>query len=113
MKMKTSYPSWVDDGSDIPDPLGYGERAVKFIRALKHPKSQRPGHPFQLDPWMERIVRRIYGPRHADGTRIVKTVFAMIPRGNRKTTLGAALALLHSIGPERTPGGQIVLAAAD
>jgi phage terminase large subunit-like protein len=111
--MPDTFPHWIDDGSEIPDPFGYGERAVKFIRALKHPKSQRPGKPFQLDPWMERVIRRIYGPRHADGTRIVKTVFALIPRGSRKTTLGAALTLLHSVGPERTPGGQIVLAASD
>ena len=113
MKMKTTYPSWIDDGSNIPDPFGHGAKAVKFLRNLKHPKSRLPGHPFQLDPWMERIIRRIYGPRHPDGTRIVKTVFAMIPRGNRKTTLGAALTLLHSIGPERTSGGQVVCAAAD
>ncbi len=111
--MPTTYPSWIDDGSEIPDPFGYGERAVNFLRHLKHPKSRQRGHAFQLDPWTERIIRRIYGPRHADGTRIVKTVFAMIPRGNRKTTLGAALTLLHSIGPERTPGGQVVCAAAD
>lgn len=111
--MKTTYPSWIDDGSEIADPFGYGEKAVNFLRNLKHPKSRLPGHPFQLDPWMERIIRRIYGPRHADGTRIIKTVFAMIPRGNRKTTLGAALTLLHSIGPERTPGGQVICAAAD
>jgi phage terminase large subunit-like protein len=62
---------------------------------------------------MERIIRRIYGPRHADGTRVVKTVFAMIPRGNRKTTLGAALTLLHTIGPEKVQGGQVICAAAD
>lgn len=108
-----TYPDWIDDGSEIADPLGYGERAVHFLRNLKHPKSTAKGRAFRLDPWMERIVRRIYGPRREDGTRIVKTVFAMIPRGNRKTTLGAALTLLHSIGPERTPGGQVICAAAD
>ncbi len=108
-----TYPAWVFDKSEIPDPFGYGERAVNFLRHLKHPKSLRKGKQFALDPWMERIIRRIYGPRHEDGTRIVKTVFAMIPRGNRKTTLGAALTLLHSIGPERVPGGQVICAAAD
>ncbi len=108
-----TYPAWVFDQSEIADPLDYGERAVNFLKHLKHPKSLRKGKPFVLDPWMERIIRRIYGPRHEDGTRIVKTVFAMIPRGNRKTTLGAAMTLLHSIGPERVPGGQVVCAAAD
>lgn len=113
MEAPKTYPAWVFDNSEIPDPFGYGERAVNFLRHLKHPKSLRKGKQFALDPWMERIIRRIYGPRHEDGTRIVKTVFAMIPRGNRKTTLGAALTLLHSIGPERVPGGQVICAAAD
>lgn len=108
-----TFPAWIYDGSEIPDPLGHGQRAVNFLRNLKHHKSTLAGSAFQLDPWMERIVRRVYGPRKADGTRIVKTVFGMIPRGNRKTTLGAAFTLLHSIGPERTPGGQVICAAAD
>lgn len=106
----STYPEWIYDGSPIPDPLGHGERAVKFLRLLKHPKS---GLPFQLDAWQERIVRRTYGPRHPDGSRIVKTVVLLLPRGNRKTSLAAALALLHTIGPERVPGGEVIMAASD
>jgi phage terminase large subunit-like protein len=105
-----TYPTWIYDGSTIDDPFGYGERAVNFIRNLRHPKSKGP---FRLDPWQERIVRRIYGPRHPDETRIVKTVFLMVGRGARKTSLGAVLTLLHLIGPEKVAGGQIVCAAAD
>lgn len=115
-------PSWIDDGSPIPDPLGYGARAVAFLRNLRHPKSALAGRAFALDPWMERVILRLYGPRHlADdpenqikrGDRIVTNVFAMLPRGNRKTSLGAALTLLHTIGPERRPLGQVICAAAD
>ena len=80
-----TYPAWVFDGSAIPDPLGHGERAVEFLRRLRHPASTAPGRAFQLTPWQERIVRRIYGPRNPDGSRIVKQVFLLIPRGNRKT----------------------------
>lgn len=101
------------DDTPIPDPFGYGERAVQFLRALKHPKSNLPGMPFQLDPWQERIVRAIYGPRHEDGRRIVRTVAIMLPRGNRKTSLGAALSLLHVFGPEAVPGGECIVAAGD
>lgn len=36
----------------------------------------------------------------------------LLPRGNRKTSLCAAITLLHLIGPERTPGGLIVSAAS-
>ncbi|WP_020187100.1 terminase TerL endonuclease subunit [Methylopila sp. 73B] len=106
-------PTWVFDGSPIADPFGYGERAVRFLRALRHPKSRAPGRAFALDPWQERIVRRVYGPRHEDGSRVVKTVVLLLPRGNRKTSIAAALALLHAIGPERVPGGEVISAAAD
>ncbi len=113
MKRPKTYPSWVFDKSPIPDPFGYGERAVNFIRNLRHPKSKLPGRPYVLDPPFERMVRRIYGPRHEDGTRIIRNVFLMMPRGNRKTSLGAALTLLHTIGPEKEIGGQVICAATD
>nr|WP_183530237.1 terminase TerL endonuclease subunit [Yoonia ponticola] len=93
--------------------MGYGERAVTFLKRLRHPNSDAPNGGFQLAPWQERIVRRIYGPRHPDGRRIVQNVFLLVPRGNRKTSLAAALALLHTIGPERVPAGQVLFAAAD
>jgi phage terminase large subunit-like protein len=106
-------PAWLFDDSPIDDPMGYGQRAVDFLRMLRHPKSKLPGRAFQLDPWVERLVRRIYGPRDADGQRLVRTVFAMIPRGARKTSVGAALCCLHTFGSERVPSGQVVSAAAD
>jgi phage terminase large subunit-like protein len=102
---------WLYDGSDIPDPFGFGERAVEFLRRLRHPKSK--DRHFNLDPWQERIVRKIYGPRHEDGRRIVEKVMLLLPRGSRKTSLAAALSLLHTIGPERQPGGEVIFAAAD
>lgn len=108
---RDTYPAWVFDESPIADPLGFGERAVTFLRNLRHPKAQ--GRRFKLDRWQERIVRAIYGPRHDDGTRIVKTAVLLLPRGNRKTALSAALALLHTVGPEKVPGGEVLSAASD
>ncbi|MDN2581644.1 terminase TerL endonuclease subunit [Aquibium sp. ELW1220] len=108
----SSHLAWIFDNSKIPDPHGKGERAIRFIKALRHPKSTLPGRAFQLDRWQERIVRRVYGDTLPDGTRRIKTVFALIPRGNRKTTLGAALELVH-LGPERIPRSQVVGAAVD
>lgn len=105
-------PSWISGTTEIPDPFGYGQRAVDWLRMLKHPKNPAPGHPFQLDPWAEKTIRRIYGPRHEDGRRIVRRVVLLLPRGNRKTSLAAAINLLHLIGPEREPGGLIVSAAS-
>jgi phage terminase large subunit-like protein len=98
---------------DIPDPLGYGQRAVDFLRTLKHPLSTLPDNAFPLDPWVEKIIRQIYGPRNANGSRIVRRVILYVPRGNRKTTLAAALVLLHGKGPERRANSQIVSVASD
>jgi phage terminase large subunit-like protein len=106
-------PDWIFDGSPIPDPLGHGSRAVDFLRILRHPKSRLEGRAFDLPEWQERIVRRIYGPCEPDGRRQVRTVVILLPRGNRKTSLGAALGLLHTIGPENVPGGECLFAASD
>ena len=105
-------PSWISNPEEIEDPFGYGERAVAWLRKLKHPKNPAPGSPFQLDPWQEQIIRRIYGPRHEDGSRVVRRVTLLLPRGNRKTSLCAAITLLHLMGPERLPGGLILSAAS-
>ncbi|WP_440408709.1 terminase large subunit [Neorhizobium petrolearium] len=99
--------------SDIADPFGYGQRAVDFIRSLQHPLSTLPGNAFPLDPWAEEIIRKIYGPRHPNGTRIVKNAVILVGRGNRKTTLTGAITLLHAKGPERRPGAQLVSVAVD
>jgi phage terminase large subunit-like protein len=110
--MKTNL-EWIFDDSVLPDPHGCGERAVKFVKALRHPKSGLPKKQFQLDPWMERIIRRVYGDTLLDKQRRIKTVFQLIGRGNRKTTLAAAIELLHTVGPEREPRGLAVLIAND
>lgn len=109
----STYPHWLYDDSPIADPFGKGERAVEFLRKLRHPKSRLPKKAFQLDPWQERIVRAIYGPCHDDGSRIVNTVVILVPRGNRKTSFAAALALLHTIGPELIASGEAIFAASD
>ena len=105
-------PAWIDDDSEIPDPLGKGDLAVRWLRSLKHPKSRLPDRLFQLDPWQERVIRRIYGPRNPDGTRVVRRVVLLLPRGNRKTSLCAAITLLHLMGPETEVGGLTISAAS-
>lgn len=106
-------PSWIFDGSEIPDPHGYGQRAVDFLRKLKHPKSPLARQAFQLDEWQERIVRRVYGDVLPDGSRRTKTVYLRVARGNRKTSLVAGLVCLHLFGPERRIGGRAIAAAVD
>jgi phage terminase large subunit-like protein len=111
--MASTYPAWVFDNSPIDDPLGKGAKAVEFLRRLRHPNSTAPKSAFQLYSPFERMTCRIYGPRHPNGRRIVKTVFLMMGRGNRKTSHAAAWSLLHLLGPEAVPAGQVVFAAYD
>lgn len=106
----SEWPAWVCDNSPIPDPTGAAARNIAFLELLTHPKT---GRRIQLDPWQRRILQRIYGPRHPDGTRVVKTVFLLVGRGARKTSLAALIAILHTIGPEHTPGGSAAVAASD
>ena len=106
---KTRRPAWLYDGSPLPDPHGYGQRAVDFLRWLRHPKSQTGK--FKMHPWQERIVRKIYGTTREDGTRQYKKVFFMVGRGGRKSALAAGLEILHLAGPERVPSGNIYSAA--
>jgi phage terminase large subunit-like protein len=96
-----------------PDPTGRAERICRFVRRLKLWEGRFAGQPFTLHPFQESIIGRIYGPTTEDGRRLVRTACIWIPRGNAKTTLSAALALAHLLGPEAEAGGQIICAAAD
>jgi hypothetical protein len=90
--MTTPLPTWVCDDSEIADPLGYGERAVRFLRALRHPKSTLPGKVFQLPRFWERITRRIYGDVDTAGRRRIRNVIIMLPRGARGRVPGRGVA---------------------
>ena len=109
----TLTPTWAFDDSVIPDPHGRAANMLRFADILRHPKT-RGSDPRPLrSRWQRRIIERIYGPSTDDGRRQVSTVFALLPRGARKTTLASVLALGHTIGPEQRPGGQVISAASD
>lgn len=106
-------PEWLFDDSPIPDPHGKGKRAVEFVQRLRHPKSELEDEAFHLPRWMERLLLKVYGDTHPNGRRKIRDVFLLMPRGNRKSTLAAAIGLLHLIGPEKMKRGQCVIAARD
>lgn len=88
------------------------DRAVKFIRLLKHTKGRWAGVLFNLHPWQEKIIRDIFGTVKADGSRQYRTAYIEIPRKNGKSELGAAIALYLLFG-DSEPGAEIYSAAAD
>ena len=111
--MGTLIPTWVFDESVIPDPHGRAARMLAFADLLQHPKATGNDRRPLPHRWQRRIIERIYGPSDAAGRRLVSTVFILLPRGARKTTLASVLALGHCIGPAQSPGGQVVSAASD
>jgi phage terminase large subunit-like protein len=70
------------------------------------------GRKFRLRPWQREIIKAIYR-QDGDGRREVRTALLTLPRKNGKTSLAAALALAHFIGPECEQRGQCYSAAAD
>ena len=111
--MPTLTPAWAFNDSVIADSQKRAANMLVFADLLQHPKvvgADRRPLPFR---WQRRIIERIYGPSDPSGRRQVSTVFALLPRGSRKTTLASVLALAHTIGPAQTPGGQVVVAASE
>jgi phage terminase large subunit-like protein len=106
-------PAWLWSDEPIPDPLGRADKAVRFVRKLRLHEGRFAGKPFPLADWQGRLIQRIYGPVDELGRRQVRTVFVMVPRGSGKSSLAAALGLLHTFGPEKEAGGQVIAAAAD
>ncbi len=95
------------------DPVGRAARMLRFVRRLKLWEGDAAGQAFPVKAFQEAITLRIYGPATPDGKPLVRTAALWLPRGNAKTTLAAAYALGHHIGPEAVAGGQVVTAAAD
>jgi phage terminase large subunit-like protein len=106
-------PVWLWSTEPIPDPLGRADKAVRFVQKLRLHEGRFAGRPFPLADWQRRVIEKIYGPVDDLGRRQVRTAFVMVPRGSGKTSLAAALGLLHTFGPEKEAGGQIIAAAAD
>ena len=86
--------------------------AVRFVQQLTHSTGEYAGKPFDLQPWQEAILRRLFGTLDADGRRQYRTCFIAIPRKNGKTEIAAALALYMLLG-DREPGAQVYGAAVD
>ncbi len=88
------------------------ERVIRWCEGLTITAGAYAGRKLKLKPWQVDILRRIYA-EGADRRRPVRTALISMGRKSGKTTLCAALALCHLVGPEAVPRGQVVSAAAD
>jgi phage terminase large subunit-like protein len=92
--------------------LSRAERVIRFIETLPCSSGPLAGSNFGLRPWQKRFIRTVY-KTDKDGRRLVRTAVLSLGRGNGKTTLAAALALCHLVGPEAESRGEIYSAAND
>jgi phage terminase large subunit-like protein len=88
------------------------ERVIRWCEGLTITAGAYAGQKLSLKPWQVDILCRIYA-EGADGRRPVRTALISMGRKSGKTTLCAALALCHLVGPEAVQRGQVVSAAAD
>lgn len=125
---KTPQSSTPDIPPEVPRPLlvtpgpdvegaWFDEEAVtrveRFFGLLRQTKGRWRGTRFDLLPWQVwYILRPIFGWKHPDGTRIVRTAWIEIPRKNGKSTLSSGLAL-YLLAADREAGGEVYAAAGD
>lgn len=87
--------------------ISRGDRNIAWVeRNCRVPEGRLVGKPVKLRPWQRKEIKRIYD--NEAGTRRAILSFG---RKNGKTALSAFLLLLHLVGPEALPNGQLYSAA--
>lgn len=92
------------------DELDRVEKVMQFCEELPITKGILVGTKLKLLPDQVDFIRAVYG---APDDRPVRLGIKSAPRGNGKTSLVAALALCHLLGPEAEPRGEVYSAAID
>ena len=103
------------DSSQVRRTADGRERAqlvIDFIEMLTVPSGKGQGKPFKLRPFQKKFIKDIYEP-HCNGKRVVRRAILSMARKNGKTALIAAIVLVHLVGPEWEPNGEIYCAAND
>ena len=92
--------------------LSREEKVISFCESLPITSGIHAGRKLKLRDWQKDIINSIY-KTNGKGRRTVRTALITLPRKNGKTSLAAALALCHLVGPEAEPRGQVYSAASD
>jgi phage terminase large subunit-like protein len=88
------------------------DKACLFFEKLVHIKGPKGGQPFTLEPWQQVIVRRLFGWKRADGTRVYRFLYLEVPRGNGKSAFCAGLAL-YMLFCDKEHGAEVYSCALD
>lgn len=97
----------------MPFDINKANRAINFIKMLKHTKGKWAGKPFQLMDWqIEEVLKPIFGNVDKRGKRIIRKAYVEIPKKNGKSELAAAIALFM-LCADNEGGAEVYSAAAD
>jgi phage terminase large subunit-like protein len=84
---------------------------LRALRGLRHTKGKWAGVALDPDEWqIEWLIKPLFGWKHPDGTRVIRTAWIEIPRKNGKSTIasGFAIVLLAADGEQ---GAEVYSAA--
>lgn len=86
---------------------------IEFVETCcTHIKGELAGTPLLLEIWEKAIFANLYGWKRPDGTRRYRETLIFIPRGNAKTTIGAAFICI-GLYLDDEPGSEIYSSAAE
>ena len=86
---------------------------IEFVETCcHHVKGELAGTCLVLQPWEKAFFANLYGWKRPDGTRRYREALVFIPRGNAKTTLGAAIVCI-GLYLDGEPGAELYSAAAE
>jgi len=88
------------------------EKVIACCESLPITAGMHAGRKLVLRDWQKEIIQAIYAVDET-GKRKIRTALITLPRKNGKSSLIAALALCHLLGPESESRGQVMSAAAD
>lgn len=88
------------------------EKVIKFVKLLKHTKGRWAGQRFQLLPWQDELLRKLFGTVDENGYRVYRKCYVEIGKKNGKSELGAAIAL-YLLVADGEYGAEIYSAACD
>lgn len=89
------------------------ERVLRFFGLLRQLIGRWAGRKFVLLDWQVRyLIAPVFGWKHPDGRRVIRTVWFEIPRKNGKSTICSGLAL-YLLMADREQRAEVYAAAGD
>jgi phage terminase large subunit-like protein len=87
------------------------DQVIRFFRSLKHTKGQWAGQSYDPLDWEVRyLLAPVFGWKHPDGRRIIRTAWWEMPRKGGKSTRASAVGL-KLLAADKEPGAEVYAAA--